>query len=180
MWNDELRLRLSSSPIPSTPPSFSAGPFGYALSLENVDCSICKFLAAKIKILEATLDMERHPKNHTLIMERGFLSSGGRAIKQKKNSNTDSCVLNDADNVGKHVAGSSSMSKDDIVSRNKEDMSSTVAKIHDIERQMLEGKLVLVGDDEIPLKPLNVDGQATIMDHFPCLSNTFSTSNTTT
>ncbi|GKG03790.1 hypothetical protein Tco_0314177 [Tanacetum coccineum] len=69
------------------------------------------------------------------------------------------------------------MSKDDIVSRNKEDMSSIVAKIHDIERQMLEGKLVLVGDDEIPLKPLNVDGQATIMDHFPCLSDTMNVAN---
>nr|GEW60863.1 RNA-directed DNA polymerase, eukaryota, reverse transcriptase zinc-binding domain protein [Tanacetum cinerariifolium] len=42
---------------------------------------------------------------------------------------------------------------------------------------MLEGKLVLVGDDGIPLKPLNVDGQATVMDHFPCLSNTFGTPN---
>ncbi|GKB46970.1 RNA-directed DNA polymerase, eukaryota, reverse transcriptase zinc-binding domain protein [Tanacetum coccineum] len=42
------------------------------------------------------------------------------------------------------------------------------------------GKLVLVGDDGIPLKPLNVDGQATVMDPFPCLSNTFGTPNTST
>ncbi|GJY46936.1 RNA-directed DNA polymerase, eukaryota, reverse transcriptase zinc-binding domain protein [Tanacetum coccineum] len=51
------------------------------------------------------------------------------------------------------------MSNDDIVSGNKEDTSSIAAKIHDIKRQMLEGKFVLVGDDVIPFKPLNVDGQ---------------------
>nr|GEU47851.1 copia protein [Tanacetum cinerariifolium] len=116
----------------------------------------------------------------SVIMGRGFLSLGGRVVKQKKNSNTDSCVLNDAATVGKHVAGSSSMSKDDIVSGNMEDMSSIVAKIHDIERQMLEGKLVFVGDDEMPLKSLNVDGQATVMDHFPYLFDTFGAPNTTT
>nr|GEV47828.1 retrovirus-related Pol polyprotein from transposon TNT 1-94 [Tanacetum cinerariifolium] len=120
------------------------------------------------------------PETLKIIMERGLLSLGGRVVKQKKNSNTDSCVLNDAATVGKHVAGSSSMSKDDIVSGNTEDMSSIVAKIHDIERQMLEGKLVFVGDDEMPLKYLNVDGQATVMDHFPYLFDTFGAPNTTT
>nr|GEX27727.1 hypothetical protein [Tanacetum cinerariifolium] len=30
-------------------------------------------------------------------------------------------------------------------------------------------KLVLVGDDRIPLNPLNIDGQTTIMEPFPCL-----------
>ncbi|GJY67148.1 hypothetical protein Tco_0469386 [Tanacetum coccineum] len=79
--------------------------------------------------------------------ERGFLSSGGRGVKQKKNLNT---MSNDA-TVGKHVVGSSVMSK-----------------------------LVLVGDDGIPLKPLNVDGQASAMDYFTYLSNTFDTPNSTT
>ncbi|GKC83305.1 putative reverse transcriptase domain-containing protein, partial [Tanacetum coccineum] len=57
---------------------------------------------------------------------------------------------------------SSPKSNDDTVSGNKEDTSYIVAKIHDIERQMLEGDLI----------PLHVDGQATTMDLFPCLSGT--------
>ncbi|GKB09536.1 hypothetical protein Tco_0837848 [Tanacetum coccineum] len=104
-------------------------------------------------------------------IERAFLSSGGRGVKQKENSNT---VSNDA-TVGKNVAGSSSMSNNDTVSGNNVDTSSIAAKIHDMERQMLEGKLVLVGDDGIPVKSLNVDGQASSMDPFTCLSNTFGT-----
>ncbi|GJW52986.1 copia protein [Tanacetum coccineum] len=66
----------------------------------------------------------------------------------------------------------SSKSNDDTVSGNKEDMSYIVAKIHDIERQMIEGELVPVRDNEIPVIPLHVDGQATTMDPFPCLSGT--------
>ncbi|GJV00249.1 hypothetical protein Tco_1329519 [Tanacetum coccineum] len=83
MWMDDLRLYLSSSSGPSTPPSsyprpsthpsYSPGPSGSALNLEKAECSNCKFLAekiktleAKIKILEGTLEMERHPENHTL------------------------------------------------------------------------------------------------------------------
>nr|GEU31189.1 hypothetical protein [Tanacetum cinerariifolium] len=83
MWMDDLRLYLSSSSGPSIPPSsylgpstrpsYSSGPFGSALNLGKVECSNCKFLAekiktleAKIKILEGTLEMERHPENHTL------------------------------------------------------------------------------------------------------------------
>nr|GEV18501.1 hypothetical protein [Tanacetum cinerariifolium] len=66
-------------------------------------------------------------------MESGFPSSGGRGVKQKKN-------------VGKHVVISSSLSNDDTVSGNKEDTGSVAAKVNDIERQMLEGTLVLVGD----------------------------------
>ena len=38
---------------------------------------------------------------------------------------------------------------------------------------MLEDKLVLVGDDGVPLKPVNVDSQATDMEPFPSLSNSF-------
>ncbi|GJZ20545.1 hypothetical protein Tco_0557135 [Tanacetum coccineum] len=83
MWMDDLRLSLSSSSGPSTPlssypgpsthPSYSPGPSRSTLNLRKAECSNCKFLAekiktleAKIKILEATLEMERHPENHTL------------------------------------------------------------------------------------------------------------------
>ncbi|GJT44078.1 putative reverse transcriptase domain-containing protein [Tanacetum coccineum] len=72
------------------------------------------------------------------------------------------------------------MSKDHTHSGNKEDKTSITTMIHDTKRQMLEGKLVLVGDDGIPVKSLNVDGQASSMDHFPCMSNMFGTPNTTT
>ncbi|GKC77929.1 hypothetical protein Tco_1128703 [Tanacetum coccineum] len=51
MWKDDLRLRLNSSPGPSTPRSSSPGPVGSAPSLGKVECSNCKFLAEKIKIL---------------------------------------------------------------------------------------------------------------------------------
>ncbi|GJZ43399.1 hypothetical protein Tco_0590654 [Tanacetum coccineum] len=83
MWMDDLKLYLSSSSGPSKPPSsypgpstctsYSPGPSGSALNLGKAECSNCKFLAekiktleAKIKILEGTLEMERHPENHTL------------------------------------------------------------------------------------------------------------------
>ncbi|GJV79685.1 hypothetical protein Tco_1515555 [Tanacetum coccineum] len=81
MWKDDLTPRLSSSPRPSTPLSSYPGPStrpsysprgGSALNLKKAECSNCKFLAqkikileAKIKILEGTLEMERHPENHT-------------------------------------------------------------------------------------------------------------------
>ncbi|GKE38537.1 hypothetical protein Tco_1461942 [Tanacetum coccineum] len=61
--NVVLMLRLNSSLGPSTPPSYflgpitppsySPGPSIPATSLEKAECSNCKFLAAKIKILEA-------------------------------------------------------------------------------------------------------------------------------
>ncbi|GKA85442.1 hypothetical protein Tco_0807096 [Tanacetum coccineum] len=38
-----------------------------------------------------------------------------------------------------------------IINVEKGDTSSIAAKIHNMERQMLEGKLVLVGDDVLPL-----------------------------
>ncbi|GJY76214.1 hypothetical protein Tco_0481330 [Tanacetum coccineum] len=54
MWKDDLMLRLSSSPRPSTPPksssgpsthsSYSPGPFGSASSPGKAECSNCKFL----------------------------------------------------------------------------------------------------------------------------------------
>ncbi|PWA79551.1 hypothetical protein CTI12_AA204950 [Artemisia annua] len=40
------------------------------------------------------------------------------------------------------------------------------------------GKLVLVGEDGVPLKPVKVDSQATILGPFPSLSYLFSSPNT--
>ncbi|GJU26791.1 hypothetical protein Tco_1165412 [Tanacetum coccineum] len=51
---------LISSSGPSTPPSDSPGPSRYA------KCSNCKLLIAKIKVIEATLEMYMYPENHTL------------------------------------------------------------------------------------------------------------------
>ncbi|GJY49726.1 hypothetical protein Tco_0439682 [Tanacetum coccineum] len=79
---DDLGIRLSSShgpstpqsssPVPSTRPSYSPEPSGSAPSHEEAECLNCKFLVeriktleAKIKILDRTLEMERHPENHT-------------------------------------------------------------------------------------------------------------------
>ncbi|GJZ38262.1 hypothetical protein Tco_0584453 [Tanacetum coccineum] len=56
----------SSSPRPSTPLSYSLGPSRLEPSLENAERSNCKFLTGKIKVLDATLEMEMHPENHTL------------------------------------------------------------------------------------------------------------------
>ncbi|GKD39127.1 retrovirus-related pol polyprotein from transposon TNT 1-94 [Tanacetum coccineum] len=56
--------------------------------------------------------------------------------------------------MGTEVVGSSLKSNDDSISGNKEDASSIAAKTHDNERKMLEGKLVLVGDDGVLVKPL--------------------------
>ncbi|GJW75318.1 hypothetical protein Tco_0134688 [Tanacetum coccineum] len=74
IWNDDARLRPIGSPRPSTPPSSSprrsqppsssSGYYGSTPSLEETECANCKLLALKIKKLEATLDMERHRKNH--------------------------------------------------------------------------------------------------------------------
>ncbi|GKB84583.1 hypothetical protein Tco_0956855, partial [Tanacetum coccineum] len=82
MWKDDLMLHLSSSlgpstpqssyPGPSTHPSYYREPSGFAPSHGEAECLNCKFLAemiktleAKIKILKGTLEMERHPENHT-------------------------------------------------------------------------------------------------------------------
>ncbi|GJU29033.1 hypothetical protein Tco_1172622 [Tanacetum coccineum] len=50
----------SYSPGPSTPPSYSLG------SSRNAECSNCKLLLGKIKVLEATVEMYMHPEQHTL------------------------------------------------------------------------------------------------------------------
>ncbi|GKA06146.1 hypothetical protein Tco_0685266 [Tanacetum coccineum] len=64
---------LSSYPGTSTRPSYSPGTSRSAQNLGKAECSNCKFLAekiktleAKIKILEGALEMERHPEKHTL------------------------------------------------------------------------------------------------------------------
>ncbi|GJY62766.1 hypothetical protein Tco_0464226 [Tanacetum coccineum] len=97
MWMDDLTLHISSSSGSSTPPSYSPGTstrpsyssrtstrLSYsprssrsAQNLGKAECSNCKFLAEKIKTLEAkikilegalegALEMERHPEKHTL------------------------------------------------------------------------------------------------------------------
>nr|GEV92617.1 F-box domain-containing protein [Tanacetum cinerariifolium] len=82
---DDFRKRISSSgpltPLtlytrPSTRLSYSARTFGSAMNVRKAECSNCKFLAkkiksleAKIKILEGTLEMERHPENHTIVSD---------------------------------------------------------------------------------------------------------------
>ncbi|GJW86258.1 phospholipase-like protein [Tanacetum coccineum] len=78
MWEDDFRNLISSS-VPSTPttsynsPSYSTGTSKSAMNVGKVECPNCKFLAEKIKtleanikILEGTLEMERHPENHTI------------------------------------------------------------------------------------------------------------------
>ncbi|GJU43356.1 integrase, catalytic region, zinc finger, CCHC-type containing protein [Tanacetum coccineum] len=70
-WKDEITFgNASSFPEPLTPSisssrtsSFS-GLSGAALSPGNVECSNCKILTMKIKILKARLAMERHPEDY--------------------------------------------------------------------------------------------------------------------
>ncbi|GJZ16852.1 hypothetical protein Tco_0552975 [Tanacetum coccineum] len=45
---------------PSTPPSDSLRPS------RNAECSNCKLLLGKIKVLEVTMEMYMHPEQHTL------------------------------------------------------------------------------------------------------------------
>ncbi|GKA28065.1 retrovirus-related pol polyprotein from transposon TNT 1-94 [Tanacetum coccineum] len=49
-------------------------------------------------------------------------------------------------------------------------------KIDDMERKMLEGNLLLVGDDGVPFKPVNADSQATV-ELFPSMSESFGSPN---
>nr|GEX88569.1 hypothetical protein [Tanacetum cinerariifolium] len=51
---------LSLSPTPSTTPIYYRG------SSTNTECSNCKHLLRRIKVLQATLEMYRHPEQHTL------------------------------------------------------------------------------------------------------------------
>nr|GEZ67420.1 F-box domain-containing protein [Tanacetum cinerariifolium] len=50
----------SLSPTPSTTPIYCGG------SSTNTECSNCKHLLGRIKVLQATLEMYRHPEQHTL------------------------------------------------------------------------------------------------------------------
>ncbi|GJW93279.1 hypothetical protein Tco_0172951 [Tanacetum coccineum] len=50
----------SFSPTPSTPPNYYGG------SSSNTECSNCKHLLGRIKVLQATLEMYMHPEQHTL------------------------------------------------------------------------------------------------------------------
>nr|GEU75159.1 hypothetical protein [Tanacetum cinerariifolium] len=51
---------LSLSPTPSTTPIY------YGRSSTNTECLNCKYLLGRIKVLQATLEMYRHPEQHTL------------------------------------------------------------------------------------------------------------------
>ncbi|GJY61753.1 hypothetical protein Tco_0462410 [Tanacetum coccineum] len=80
LWKEErLRLLVSSpgtstntsySPGTSTPPSHSLGPStpsSYSSRpSRNAECSNCKLLLGKIKLLKATVGMYMHPEQHTL------------------------------------------------------------------------------------------------------------------
>nr|GEU87632.1 hypothetical protein [Tanacetum cinerariifolium] len=99
------------------------------------------------------------------------LGIGGEGVGRKNKKNKLMSGLNE---VEKHVLN------DDTVNGNTDDMSFIAVKINDIECKMLEGMLALVGDNVILIKTLNVDGQSTAVDHFPCLSDTFGTPNTST
>nr|GEU99646.1 hypothetical protein [Tanacetum cinerariifolium] len=87
------------------------------------------------------------------------LGIGGEGVGRKNKKNKLMSGLNE---VEKHVLN------DDTVSGNTNDMSFIAVKINDIECKMLEGMLALVGDNVILIKTLNVDGQSTAVDPFPC------------
>ncbi|GJT59470.1 hypothetical protein Tco_1003003 [Tanacetum coccineum] len=61
---------LIYSPGSSTPPRYSPGastPQSYSsVTSRNAECSNCKHLLGKIKVLEATVEMYMHPEQHTL------------------------------------------------------------------------------------------------------------------
>nr|GEV20000.1 hypothetical protein [Tanacetum cinerariifolium] len=70
-WKDEITFgNASSFPEPSTPSvsssraSSSSGLSRAALSPRNAECSNCKILTMKIKILETRLAIERHLDDH--------------------------------------------------------------------------------------------------------------------
>ncbi|GJW59089.1 hypothetical protein Tco_0105820 [Tanacetum coccineum] len=58
------------SPGSSTPPRYSPGastPQSYSLrTSRNAECSNCKHLLGKIMVLEATVEIYMHPKEHIL------------------------------------------------------------------------------------------------------------------
>ena len=74
LWKDERLRLLAGSPGASMPPSYSPGPSTLSSyspgsstpSHGNPECSACRLLDGKIKVLETTLEMYMHPQNHTL------------------------------------------------------------------------------------------------------------------
>ncbi|GKE23890.1 transposase, MuDR, MULE transposase domain protein [Tanacetum coccineum] len=80
LWKEERVRLLINSPGASSTPSISPGtsstpilspttstpPNYYVGSSSNTDCSNCKHLLGRIKVLQATLEMHMHPEHHTL------------------------------------------------------------------------------------------------------------------
>ncbi|GKD97616.1 gag-pol polyprotein [Tanacetum coccineum] len=110
-------------------------------------------------------------------MERGFLSSGRRDVKQKKStsvvgSTMENTSANEATtstcNVEHNFESNIEQANDVTMNKGVADSCTThqriwlsnptslAAKICDIESQMLKGKLVFMGDDEKPLKSKSV------------------------
>ncbi|GJV66695.1 phospholipase-like protein [Tanacetum coccineum] len=56
----------ATSSSPSLSPTPSTTPIYYGGSSTNTECSNCKHLLGRIKVLQATLEMYRHPEQHTL------------------------------------------------------------------------------------------------------------------
>nr|GFA53849.1 hypothetical protein [Tanacetum cinerariifolium] len=56
----------ATSTSPSLSPKPSTTPIYYGGSSTNTECSNCKHLLGRIKVLHATLEMYRHPEQHTL------------------------------------------------------------------------------------------------------------------
>ena len=108
-------------------------------------------------------------------MNGDFLDSGGMDNKRNKKRERQG-----KDENGRNGLKTIVFSTKCHATGNEEDTSSLAEKIHDVERQMLHGKLVLVGDDGEPLKLLNIDGQTNSMESFPCFLDTFGTPNTST
>lgn len=80
-------------------------------------------------------------------MKQGFLSLAGRGVKQKKVGNNNGKVVN-MDNHDVVVEEDTNAKVINVhhVSFNEEDAGSFATKYHDMERKMLEGKVVLVRD----------------------------------
>ncbi|GKD22853.1 hypothetical protein Tco_1224556 [Tanacetum coccineum] len=84
---DEITFENASSFLgPSTPSissscaSSSSRPSGPALSPGNAECSNCKLLTMKIKILEARLAIERHLGDH-VCQSAAILHEASRLIR---------------------------------------------------------------------------------------------------
>nr|GFB11709.1 hypothetical protein [Tanacetum cinerariifolium] len=56
----------ATSMSPSLSPTLSTTPIYYGGSSTNTECSNCKHLLGRIKVLQAILEMYRHPEQHTL------------------------------------------------------------------------------------------------------------------